>query len=78
MTNWKEHNEFQQALRIHLSNRGFTLNDDETYQSGIDCVGVFVENKLVLSVGLPPVSNYEIEETEHTSKYLRPHMAVAV
>lgn len=78
MTNWKEHKEFQQALQAHLSKRGFLLNGNEVYTSGIDCVFVRVQGETVFIVGLPPVSNYPVEETEYTVKYLRTIHDIAV
>ena len=78
MINWEDDKGFQKAIREYLSKNGLALSGDETYQSGIDCVGVFVDDRLVLSVGLPPVSNYPVRETEYTQRYLRAREKVAV
>ena len=58
--------------------KGYVLPDVAEYISGIDCVKIQVEQKPVLIVSLPPVSNYDIEETEHTGKYLCSSGTVAV
>ena len=78
MTNWKTHKDLQQALRTHLSIRGWVLDDNIEYESGIDCVFVMLGGNPVFIVGLPPLSNYEVEETEHTDRYLRPQTSIAV
>ena len=77
MTDWKNHTEFQQALKKYLFINNLKL-ENESYESGIDCVGVFIKDVLVLSVGLPPVSNYNIHKTKYTEKYLRINDLVAV
>ena len=78
MTNWKEHKEFQQALQAYLSLHGIMLDDTVKYESGIDCVGVFMGGQLVLSVALPPVSNYQVRETEYARQYRKTKNPVAV
>ena len=78
MTNWKEHEELQEALQAYLTEHDLILPDDAEYESSIDCVGVIVQGEPVFIIGLPPPSNYEVEETEYTNKYLRSHRAVAV
>ena len=78
MIDWEGHEELQEALQEYLSAHGLALSGDESYQSGIDCVGVFIQDCLVLSISLPPVSNYRVRETIHTDKYLRTVNAVAV
>ena len=70
--------ELQEAIRDYTENRGLFLPEDARFSPGIDCVGVFIKGRLVLSVGLPPVSNYEIRETEYTDKYLRKRKPIAV
>lgn len=77
MTNWKEHKELQRALQAYLHEKNLILNGEEVYQSGIDCVGIFIDNHIVLSIGLPPVSNYPVQETQYTDKYLRTINAIA-
>ena len=71
---WGKDVEFQKALCDYLSSKKMYFNGEMTFESIIDGVFVYVngnEDEPVLIVGLPPVSNYEIEETEYTSKYLR-------
>jgi hypothetical protein len=75
---WKEHQELQQALKKYTMAHGLELSGDESYGSGIDCVFVYIDKKPVFIIGLPPVSNYPVDETEYTNKYLRPVEAVAV
>jgi len=71
MTNWKEHEELQKAVHTYLSEHGLILNSAVVYESGIDCVYILIQDNPVLIVGLPPVSNYDIEETEYTERFLR-------
>ena len=71
MTNWKDHKELQGALQAYLTEHDLTLPYNTRYESGIDCVAVIVQDDPVLIIGLPPVSNYHVRETEHTDKYLR-------
>ena len=78
MTNWREHKELQQALQKYLAENDLTLDGSETYESGIDCVCVLINKKPIFYVGLPPVSNYPVEETEHTYKYLQIKQPIAV
>ena len=75
---WKGHEEFQKALQAYLAERDLSLPDDVRYGSGIDCAFVFAGKFPILRVGLPPVSNYPVLETEHTDKYLRVPEAIAV
>ena len=76
MIDWKKHSGLQKALHGYLLEHGLTLTGYEVYSTGIDCVFVYVEGDLVFIIGLPPVTDYDIEETEHTDKYFR--MSVAV
>ena len=78
MTNWNEHRELQKALQDYLLDHEIELRGTETYESGIDCVFVCIEGDPVLIIGLPPVSNYTVNETEFTNKYLRTGKLVAV
>ena len=71
MTNWANHKELQDALTAYLAKRGLILDGRETYASGIDCVFVSIHDKPVFIIGLPPVSNYRVRETENTTKYLK-------
>jgi len=76
--NPEENPELMIAVNKYLIERGLTLPDNAKFGYMIDGVYVDVNDNTVLTIGLPPVSNYPVRETEHTSKYLRPHMAVAV
>ena len=78
MTNWKEHKELQEALQAYLAEHDLVLPDNTRYESGIDCVAVIVQDVVIFWIGLPPPSEYEVKKTEHTDKYLRSYMAVAV
>ena len=78
MTDWKEHREMQHALYTYLLECNLTLSDNVSFESGIDCVFVLVDDDPVLIIGLPPVSNYTVRETAHTDKHLRPGKSVAV
>ena len=78
MINWKEHKELQQALHAHLSKRGVALSGDELYESGIDCVFVTIQDNPVFIIGLPPVSNYPVDETEYTHRYFQVSKKIAV
>ena len=78
MTNWKEHEELQDALQAYLTEHDLILPDNTRYESGIDCVAVIVQDDPVFIIGLPPPSNYKVKETEHTGKYLRVPRTIAV
>ena len=75
---WKEHKGLQQALQAYLSKHKLALTGREVYSSGIDCVFVRVSGKVIFIIGLPPVTDYDIEETEHTRQYLQVAKPVAV
>ena len=66
------------AIHTYLKNNGLSLPDDVRYEYIIDGVYVLIDDKPVLRVGLPPVSNYPVRETEHTNRYLRGRKTVAV
>ena len=68
----------QKAISDYIEKHELTLPRRAVFEWGIDCVGVFVDTNLVLSVGLPPVSNYTVRETEHTRQYLRKKEPIAV
>ena len=72
------HKDIQQALQFYLTENGLALTGHEKFSWGIDFVSVRVHGVLVLTIGLPPVTDYEIDETEHTRKYLRVAKPVAV
>jgi len=63
--------DLQKAVSDYLFINGLALPENFVYEPVIDGVYVCVSNNVVLRVGLPPVSNYNIRETEHTDKYLR-------
>ena len=73
MLDWnpKEDVELQQALKNYLSEHGLHLPSDFEFNVCIDGVDVCIEGHSILEIGLPPVSNYSIDETEYTDKYLR-------
>ena len=60
----------QKALQDYLIKRNFFLDEDAEYEVIIDGVDIFVSGHLVLCIGLPPVSNYNIHETEFAEYYL--------
>jgi hypothetical protein len=74
----QNHKEIQQALSGYLERNNLALTGQERFSWGIDCVGVFVGELLILNIGLPPVSNYPVRETEHTRKYLQVSEPIAV
>jgi len=69
---WESNVQFQKALWDFLSIRNLSFDGKMRFESMIDAVCVHVndnEVEPVLIIGLPPVSNYNVIETEHTSKY---------
>jgi len=78
MNDFKENRPLMQAIHKYTDAIGLVLPRRAVFEWGIDCVGVFVDTNLVLSVGLPPVSNYTVRETEHTRQYLHKKEPVAV
>jgi hypothetical protein len=68
----KEDAELQIAIRAYIAEHDLYLDENAEYIPIIDGVFVCVDDQVVLCVGLPPVSNYSISETEHTDKYMRP------
>ena len=64
------------AVKNYVASNGLNLSDSATFHWGIDHVSVRIQEKRVLIVNLPPISNYEIDETEHTDMYLRAAVAV--
>ena len=70
MTNWKNHKGLQQALKTYLLENEMVLPDTARYESGIDCVCIYISGDRVLIIGLPPLSNYVVRGTEHTNKHL--------
>ena len=74
----QNHKEIQQAINAFLEKNSLALTGRERFSWGIDCVGVFADGLLILDIGLPPISNYPVSETEHTRKYLQPAKPIAV
>ena len=72
MWNPKEDNNVQKAVYTYLHEHGLVLPETAKYEVIIDGVDIKIDNNVVLEVNLPPVSNYTIDETEHTRKYLKP------
>ena len=79
MWNWEPEKDvnIQRAVRAYLSERNLMLSDDAEYEPVIDGVHILIDNNIVLRIGLPPVSNYNVRETEHTHKYLSAKKTVA-
>jgi len=71
MIDWKEHRELQHALQVYTAAHSIILTGNEEYESGIDCVIVYMEDDPVFIIGLPPVSNYHVKETDHTNNHYR-------
>jgi hypothetical protein len=71
MSNPKENIKVMQAIANYLDINDLVLPDNARYAYVIDAVDLYIDDVLVLWVGLPPVSNYPVRETEHTHKYLK-------
>ena len=67
----KNKKDFQNAISDYAKEHDLVLPDDVTYSFGIDFFDVRVDDKPVLIVTLPPVSNYRVRETEHTREILK-------
>ena len=67
----KNNQDFQNAILNYTKANNLVLPDNITYSAGIDFFDVRVNNIPVLIVCLPPVSNYEVEETVHTRRLLK-------
>ena len=78
MWNPKEDKKVQSAVQKYLLAMGLTVDGETEFLAGIDHVCVRVNGVPVLAIGLPPVSNYLVEETEHTRKYLRTKLPIAI
>ena len=68
----------QKAIKDYAEIHGLVLPHGVVFGYIIDGVHVYVDDNVVLRIGLPPVSNYPVYETEYTSKYLRVKQSVAV
>ena len=68
---------FQDAISNYVEKHSLVLPDNLTYGGGIDFFDVRVNNVPVLIVCLPPVSNYNVRETEHTRKLLKSSLETA-
>jgi len=73
-----EDKKLQAAIRDYTEKHGLRLPDNAEYSPGIDFVELLIGDESVLCVYLPPVSNYTIHETEHTSKYLPAKLPIAI
>jgi hypothetical protein len=69
--NWRKDEDLQNALRAYLTDRGFIMPENVRYVSGIDFVALKVQAHTILRISLPPMSDYEVEETNYTHRYLR-------
>ena len=80
MRDWnpKKDEKLQEAVCSYLSEHNMTLSSNAEYIAGIDCVQIRIGDIPVLEVNLPPVSDYSIDETEYTRKYLCKKELVAV
>ena len=80
MWNWdpKKDKSIQSAIISFLHEHNLIFEDDAEYVPGIDYVSIEIGEVPVLEVSLPPVSNYNVRETEHTRKYLRKREPIAV
>ena len=78
--NWdpKKDEKLQNAIQTYLFEHNLVLSSNAEYDTIIDGVDVLIDGYVVLMVGLPPVSNYNIRETEYTSKYMRLVEPIAV
>jgi hypothetical protein len=59
------------ALNNYLNVSGRIYPDGVSLSWSLDCVCLFIDDNLVITINLPPVSNYTISETKHTDKYLK-------
>jgi len=80
MWDWdpKKDDHIQNAVKSFLRENNMILGEEAEYHPGIDYVSVKVNGDSVLIINLPPMSDYEVEETEHTDRYLRARELVAV
>jgi len=66
------------AISDYLSVRGLYFPDNVKFEYVIDGIYALIDDYPILMIGLPPVSNYPVEETEHARKYLRAKLPVAI
>ena len=79
MVNPKDNKEFMQVLDSYLSANGLVLPRNAKFDYIIDGILVFVDDNVVLAIGdRPPTVIFEIHQTEHTDRYLRPQASIAV
>ena len=69
--NPKEDKKVQAALVSYAQKHDLELRNDMVYEIIIDGIQIRVEDHVVLIMGLHPMSNYAIDETKYTDKYLR-------
>ncbi|MCL2671975.1 MAG: hypothetical protein FWF10_08060 [Clostridiales bacterium] len=72
MWNWDPQTDtnVQKAVQEYISEKGYTLPEDTIFEAAIDAAAVVVADTVVLWVGLPPMSNYRVRETEHAKALL--------
>jgi len=70
--------ELQNAIKIYFMAHGATMPKGIRFTPGIDYVEARIDDIPILIIGLPPVSDYFVRETEYTNEYTHPQMAVAV
>ena len=63
--------DIQKAYWSYLADNNIAFSGEVTFMPGIDHIAVEIGDDVVLRIGVPPTSNYEVERTEHTDKYLR-------
>ena len=68
----------QGAISDYVKAHGLILPHEVVFEYVIDGVHLLIDDNVVLRIGLPPVSNYPVRETEHTRKYLRKREPIAV
>ena len=74
----EENPSLMKAVNNYLSANGLSLPDNAIFGYMIDGVYIDIDDNTVLTIGLPPVSNYLVRETEHTDRYLRAGNSIVV
>lgn len=75
---YKKDAKVQGALARYALENGLTIPPTLEYYTIIDGVHMLVDGNVVLRMGMHPTANYCIIETEHTDRYLRQSLQVAV
>jgi len=71
----------QSAIQSYLIENDLYFAGKMLFSPSIDSVCVYADsynNDPMLLICLPPISNYEIMETEHTRKYIHQRKSIAV